>query len=153
MTMPGTATATRLLDGRAALRFPYDTWVIEALKLDVPPFARSYDPARKTWTVDRPWVDRAVAILREAFGRVEVIAERHAREGWDDRRTGSTITDRIRGTDHYQTLHLLPTAPLEVIEVVYRTLARRDHPDVGGDTERMKQINIAYEVLKARLAS
>jgi hypothetical protein len=51
----------------------------------------------------------------------------------------------------YQVLQIDPQAEPDVIEVVYRRLARKYHPDVSrtpGADERMKEINAAYEVLR-----
>jgi curved DNA-binding protein CbpA len=45
---------------------------------------------------------------------------------------------------------LLPSAPPEVIVVVYRELAKRAHPDHGGDTASMQRINQAFADLKVR---
>lgn len=42
-------------------------------------------------------------------------------------------------------LYLLPTAPLEVVRAAHRALASLHHPDVGGDPERMIEINAAYD--------
>jgi curved DNA-binding protein CbpA len=54
--------------------------------------------------------------------------------------------------DHYETLHVLPSADIDVIKAAFRALARRYHPDTYvGDksaaTKRMQEINDAYEVL------
>jgi curved DNA-binding protein len=51
--------------------------------------------------------------------------------------------------DHYETLQLSPSATLEVIERVYRVLAKRYHPDnqYSGDAVRFSQVHLAYEVL------
>jgi curved DNA-binding protein CbpA len=54
--------------------------------------------------------------------------------------------------DHYETLHVLPSADIDVIKAAFRALARRYHPDTyAGDksaaTKRMQEINDAYEVL------
>jgi hypothetical protein len=45
----------------------------------------------------------------------------------------------------FATMHLLPTAPAEVMQVVYRVLARTVHPDAGGSTAAMTKLNQAYE--------
>jgi curved DNA-binding protein CbpA len=51
--------------------------------------------------------------------------------------------------DHYRTLQVHPEADLEVIQVAYRRLARRHHPDAGAGTdEGMAQLNAAYAVLR-----
>lgn len=53
---------------------------------------------------------------------------------------------------HYDTLEVLPTASPEVIQMAYKALARKYHPDVfQGNKElaelRMKRLNEAYRVL------
>jgi curved DNA-binding protein CbpA len=51
--------------------------------------------------------------------------------------------------DHYETLQLSPTATIEVVERVYRILAKRYHPDNQdtGDTMRFSDVHMAYEIL------
>jgi hypothetical protein len=53
----------------------------------------------------------------------------------------------IRWKDYYATLGVSSTAEPEVIKAAYNALARKYHPDAGGNSERMKDINEAYEVL------
>ena len=52
--------------------------------------------------------------------------------------------------DYYGILQVHPRAEREVIDAAYRRLAAKYHPDVSqvsDASERMKQINTAYEVL------
>ena len=52
--------------------------------------------------------------------------------------------------DYYGILQVHPRAEKEVIDAAYRRLAAKYHPDVNqasDASERMKQINTAYEVL------
>ncbi len=52
--------------------------------------------------------------------------------------------------DYYRILQVHPKAEKEVIDAAYRKLAAKYHPDVSqasDASERMKQINTAYEVL------
>lgn len=51
--------------------------------------------------------------------------------------------------DHYETLQLSSTASLEVVERVYRVLAKRYHPDNQhtGDAIRFNEVQTAYETL------
>ena len=51
--------------------------------------------------------------------------------------------------DHYETLQLSPSADGEMVERVYRLLAKRYHPDntVSGDVHRFNEVREAYEVL------
>lgn len=49
--------------------------------------------------------------------------------------------------DYYKTLGVPRSATASEIKKAYRKLARENHPDVGGDEEKLKEINEAYEVL------
>ncbi len=49
--------------------------------------------------------------------------------------------------DYYKTLGVERNATPEQIKKAYRKLARENHPDAGGDEEKFKDINEAYEVL------
>jgi curved DNA-binding protein CbpA len=53
--------------------------------------------------------------------------------------------------DHYTTLQVDRRAEPEVIAAAYRSLARKYHPDKtasASSTQRMQEINAAYEVLR-----
>ena len=49
--------------------------------------------------------------------------------------------------DLYEVLQVHPRAEAEVIRAAYRTLARKYHPDHGGDPGRMIALNDAWDVL------
>ena len=51
--------------------------------------------------------------------------------------------------DHYETLQLSPNASAEMIERVYRVLAKRYHPDNGetGNVDRFTEVQAAFETL------
>ncbi len=52
--------------------------------------------------------------------------------------------------DYYAVIQVDPRAERDVIDAAYRRLAAKYHPDVDpspGATERMKLINVAYDVL------
>jgi len=61
----------------------------------------------------------------------------------------STVQDDPSAPDHYEILRLSPMADHETIERVYRTLARRFHPDnqKTGDAETFLRVSEAYRVL------
>jgi curved DNA-binding protein CbpA len=48
---------------------------------------------------------------------------------------------------HYQLLGVAPTATMAEIRAAYLRLARRHHPDAGGDSARMRDLNEAWSVL------
>lgn len=49
--------------------------------------------------------------------------------------------------NHYDTLSVSQTAPIEVIRASYKALSQRHHPDKGGDPETMAAINEAWRWL------
>lgn len=49
--------------------------------------------------------------------------------------------------DLYKVLGIQSNANSEQIKQAYRRMARMTHPDVGGDGDEMKLVNLAYEVL------
>ena len=48
---------------------------------------------------------------------------------------------------HYETLGVVPTASAADIHAAYKRLARRVHPDAGGDAAQMAALNEAHRVL------
>ena len=52
--------------------------------------------------------------------------------------------------DHYEVLQVHPRAEPDVIRAAFRTLARKYHPDFGGDQRQMMAINDAWNVLSDR---
>lgn len=54
----------------------------------------------------------------------------------------------------YSVLGLEPNAEQEVVEVAYRALAKKYHPDiVGGDGDEFKRIKAAYDQIKQEVTS
>lgn len=51
--------------------------------------------------------------------------------------------------DHYAVLGVALDADAEAIKAAHRELARRCHPDVGGDEHEMMRINEAWRVLRS----
>jgi curved DNA-binding protein CbpA len=48
----------------------------------------------------------------------------------------------------YETLQVDRRADLDVIRAAYRVLARRHHPDLGGDARKMADVNEAWAILE-----
>lgn len=137
---------------RIALRSPdredFDR-CLEWLKMFVPPGCRKYEPARR-WVVDR---SSAAALQAWANYCQRTLG---ATIRWDEEDGGPdewAPPRRPAPADPYAALHLLPSAPPELIKAAYRRLAQIHHPDAGGTHERMVEINRAFETLSGRLAA
>lgn len=120
-----------ITSGRAVVAFPYSRAVVDRLKAEIPPACREYDPARKLWTVHQPYIHPAVRIVRSAYPDLEV-----------EDLEATIVSTPVLDPD-YAALHLLPTAPPELVAAAYKTLARIHHPDAGGDTATMQRLNAA----------
>ena len=136
------------------LQFPYHPDLIEAIKRAFSPVYRSYDPAAKVWTIKEPWGDRAIALLREFYP--EAVVQTFG--GRQEQHRAHSRAPYAR-PDHYSALHLLPTAPPEVVRAAYNALVKRCHPDVLPIAERQKghhemlALNAAIEALRAEGAA
>lgn len=126
---------------------PYDPDFVEALKLDIPSSGRRWLADDKLWRVEKLFEFRLLSLLKEFFDTVERVplselsGAASGRSGYRPGANGGA--DSLR--QDYATLHLLPSAPAEVVKAVYRTLAKLKHPDAGGTTADMQHINAAYE--------
>ena len=50
--------------------------------------------------------------------------------------------------DPYEVLGVRSDSPVEVIEGAYKALAKKHHPDAGGDAEAIKAVQEAWEAIK-----
>lgn len=128
--------------GRAVLAFPFDRWLVDSLKAEIPAYARTYDPATKQWTVDGPYIATARRLIEFAYPDVDI----------QDESPRFEAPKRSTPRTSYTVLHLLPSAPPELVESAYKTLARLHHPDRGGDTEKMQELNAAIEEIRRQIA-
>ena len=53
----------------------------------------------------------------------------------------------LDGRQHYRTLGIQPDATVAEIRRAYRALARKLHPDKGGDSESFARLRHAFDVL------
>ena len=125
-------------DGSAAdVRFPYSAYIVDEIKRSVPAPLRSYDPSTKTWTVAARYVGDIYHLLDRVFGGVDI----------EGSRTGTSDHRRHASDDPYVVMHLLPSAPPELVSAAHRCLAKLTHPDVGGDHDAMLTLNQAYDAI------
>jgi len=126
-------------DGSAAdASFPYSAYIVAEIKRSVPSPLRSYDPGTKAWTISARYVSTVFHLLARVFGGVDI----------EGSRTGPADRGRQPSDDPWGTLHLLPSAPPELVSAAHKCLAKLTHPDVGGDTGTMQALNAAVEQIR-----
>jgi len=126
-------------DERFALRTPFDRDFVEALKLAIPAPYREWSPEKKTWYISQEYDVVLIDIIVSRGGRVL------------DKRPVTVGAVVIPGPlqDACTLLCVSPDAPISVAEAALKALAKRHHPDVGGDTEMMQRLNNALATFKA----
>ncbi len=93
----------------------------------------------KIWTVTAGCFPVVFRLMHQTFLDVEV--EERARPG--------ASSDRApHAGDPYAVLHLLPSAPPELVTAAHRCLAELNHPDRGGSTATMQAINAAVDAIR-----
>lgn len=146
------ATITLTLDGDGELRFPFCPDFIEDLKRQIPAHSRRWTPAGKFWWIEAAYVNLAARIAAGYFEVDRIDAPRADQQRADT----APPPPRPLHPDPYATLHLLPSAPPELIEAAARTLAKLFHPDLKPEHEQalatatMARINRAAEDLRRR---
>ena len=129
----------RRWDGAVILTFPFDRWLVDALKAEIPGHARTYDPTAKSWTITPAYAHVASQLMHDVFPDVEIVGA--ATPPPFDR-------GRPSSDDPWTILHLRPTAPPELVTAAHRCLAKLHHPDAGGNTATMQAINHAVESIR-----
>jgi len=103
-------------------------------------------------------------LTRACFEVIPTVAGRTGSAKVESKRRAGAGPQRERsefvaGGEWWATIHVSPTAPIEVTEAAYRELARKDHPDRWGTSDsakiraaevRMKTLNAATD--SARIA-
>jgi hypothetical protein len=126
-------------DGRLVLRSPYDPALLDALKEAIPYAYREWDKTAKVWRIDPEWGDVVVQILTDCGVTV--------RDKRPPVATTAAVPPQLQAA--CARLTITADAPLEVAIAAHRAWARLKHPDVGGDTETMQQLNDAIAIFKA----
>jgi hypothetical protein len=137
--MPHAAVLDVGSDDRVILRSPYNPDVVQALKDTIPYAYREWDGAAKVWRIHPEWGDVLVQTLEAAGVRV-----------LDKRPVVPLPVVMCSALDQAcRQLFVTPDAPLEVAEAAFKALAKRYHPDVGGDTALFQALNDALATFKS----
>lgn len=131
-------------DGYAAIVAPYSDAFIAELKRTVPGSCREWQPEGRAWLINPIYANDAMRLAWRIYGRISIAHEQHPRERLSDDELLDLVEERWPS---FYTLGLLPVAEPEAIQGAYRGLARRFHPDAGGDLETMKRINNAFDAV------
>jgi hypothetical protein len=134
-------------DGKYEVRFTAQSGrdyrhLLMALRAYVPESMRTFRCLSRTWVIENQcrhevelWV---VKMTEEVNPAVEFFCERD--KAWD-----ATVEES------YRTLHVLPSAPWEVVRSAYYALGGLCQADGSDGGEQLERLNAAYETLMAEL--
>ena len=112
---------------------------------------RDYDDVTKTWSVPQAhyhrlcsWLDRWFDSDAQDWGEEGASSRGYGSRSYSGGRSSYGRYQQQMGTTAievaFATLHLLPSAPPELVQAAHRTLVKIHHPDVaGGDGQTMVQ--------------
>lgn len=126
---------------------PYDPEFIAEMKREVPRRYLKWDGQIKAWYVGEFYAEAIIKLADKHFPMF-------SRELYDAEKSGKfppsskTRKPGIQISKEHKALYVLPGAPPEVISAAYRALSKLYHPDAGGSSVKMIELNKAYEVLR-----
>jgi len=136
--------------------FPYHSKFVQYLQYKLPKDQRKYNPNRRLWTVSTRSLTRVVRYGSWCFDRLcaDDLPEKWKRilkkeVAWGKMPNNFDQLDTTgANSDLYAILHLLPTAPISLVEKTFKHLATLYHPDHGGDENDFRRIREAYDGIR-----
>ncbi len=137
------------------ITFPYTPEFITILKDRVPAGCREWQPDHKRWWIHALYATRAIDLMRHHWPDVTVVrADTHRADTGPRYHWTPPPPPPPRRDDPHAVLHLLPSAPLELVEAAGRCLSKIYHPDRHPEGERalatvqMQAINAALDQVR-----
>lgn len=142
------------------LEFKYNRRFHDLIRTGVKPVSyRKYNQERKTWSVHISKLPFVIALGRRYFAHVnysdlpdaiQIQIVQQLQEGRHRDDLGPFPAATTIALTPHQVLHLLPSAPPEVVKASYRALVSLHHPDHGGSADDFRAIQEAYESLTGK---
>lgn len=137
------------------LRFSHNDRFLSYIQYNIKPASyRRWNPDKKRWDIHKRKLLVAVSMGKRFFDHVDygslpeelqILIVKHIKYHAGE---FAGLHRSLEDEDPYRTLHLLPSAPWEVIQAAYKALAFLFHPDRGGDQDQFRNVDRAYQQLK-----
>ena len=129
--------------------------ILDDFKATFRPYGeRSFSPRTKTWSVPswrrrrlEDWADYWFDGGTQEWDEEEPDGRAYGRRPYRDDRDGATRAGTSAVAAAFAQLHLLPSAPAELVQAAHRTLIKLHHPDHGGDHASAVALNAAIAVI------
>jgi hypothetical protein len=120
------------------------------LKITVPHRLRRFESGSKSWQIERRAKGALMSWLLFCKNhlRAQVIYDSYCGEAEWKRQVNKI--NKMQLAESYRMLHLLPSAPAELVKAAHKIMAKLNHPDLGGDIDTMQRINAAFDSITVR---
>lgn len=143
---PGGGRASSYSTGTASVRYlpsglfvqleaPWNKSFQDDMKKSIPTKKRVWDNNDKCWYIVKDQFDKLSHLLDKYYQETILL----------------DFPQQEVSNDYWSKLYLIPGAPVEIIQAVYKILCKKYHPDLGGDVEKMQAINIAHKEILGEL--
>lgn len=134
-------------EGNAWVRLlgPNSKPFMEYLKYRVKVDRRRYDAGTRAWMVHWRELRDVVAVARGYFQQIDWST---LPTEWQMYLAGAEFNAPVNeeiSENPFSVLFVTEDAPIEVVKAAYKALVQVHHPDVGGSTAAMTELNQAYE--------
>lgn len=121
-------------NGTIHIRAPFNASFVEYLK-QYPKSKRRWDPAKKIWEIEYELLDSVLDLVGRFYADAINV------------NTGKDrVATEVRGSDAWSKLRSVLTA--SDLSYLHKILAKKYHPDIGGDAKKMSTINRCFEDLR-----
>jgi len=111
------------------LEAPWNKPFQDEMKKSIPAKKRSWDNNDKAWYIVKDQFDKLTHLLDKHYDETILL----------------DFPEQEVSNDAWTKLYLIPGAPLELVQAVYKVLCKKHHPDLGGDVVKMQEINLAHK--------
>jgi len=110
---------------------------------------RKWSKEKNCWSIHKSKLPITVFIARKYYQHIDYSSLSEELQIFivqetKERSSGVVKEEKLKVENPYTKLHLLESAPIEVVKASYKALVLLYHSDRGGDEEVLKEINLAY---------
>ncbi|MCP4568718.1 MAG: hypothetical protein GY841_14160 [FCB group bacterium] len=132
----GTASVRYLPSGLfIQLEAPWNEPFQREMKKSIPTKKRIWDNNDKCWYIIKDQFDKLAHLLDKFYTETILL----------------DFPDQEVKNDSWTKLFLIPGAPIELVQSAYKVMSKKHHPDLGGSTEKMQNLNLAYKDIMGEL--
>lgn len=133
-----------------AVKAQYQPNFIEFIKAKIPASDRAWDPGTKTWYIKEAWFDVMQELAQQLWpGAVSCITRATAEAAWKAQERSRLVMlkaqrEAVLGPFEAALLDFCSLCDFESLKAAYRKASMTNHPDRGGDADKMSKLNATW---------